>query len=143
MSELKVTDLMTPTPMSVRPTARLEEVIELTQTKNLRHVPVVDESGHLLGLISHRDILRAQEGEFSGAPESEQQEMNQWIEARWIMTREVLTVNPSTPVLEAAHLLREHQYGCLPVIDKGNLVGILTESDFVRFAIRSLGDPAT
>ncbi len=143
MSELKVSDLMTPRPSTVGLTSRLEEVIALIQGRNLRHVPVVDEQGRLVGLISHRDILRAQEGEFSGAPSSKQEEMNRWIEARWVMTKEVRTVSLRTSALEAAQLLREHKLGCLPVVEQGVLVGILTDSDFVDFAIRALSDPGT
>ena len=75
---------MTQPAITVGPTSPLREVIQLMETKHIRHVAVVEDSGHLLGLISHRDVLRSQEGSLSGALSSEQVHMNRWIEARWI-----------------------------------------------------------
>ena len=126
---------------TVGPTSPLREVIQLMEANNIRHVAVVEDGARLLGVISHRDVLRSQEGSLSGAPSEEQTHMNRWIEARWVMTREVHTVYPDTPALEAALALRSHAYGCVPVIERGHLVGILTESDFVDFAIQALSDP--
>ncbi len=141
MSQLLVRDLMTQPVHTVGPTSPLREVIQLMDANNIRHVAVVDDGARLLGVISQRDVLRSQEGSLSGAPSEEQTHMNRWIEARWVMTREVHTVYPDTPALEAAVALRSHAYGCVPVIERGHLVGILTESDFVDFAIQALSDP--
>lgn len=133
---------MTQPVVTVGPTSPLREVIELMDARGIRHVAVVEpESGRLLGLISHRDVLRSQEGSLSGAPSDEQVHMNRWIEARWVMTKEVRTVYPDTPVLEAATTLRSYGYGCVPVVEDGKLVGMLTEADFVNYAIRVLSDP--
>lgn len=142
MSQLLTRDLMTQPVVSVGPTRPLREVIQLMEEHKIRHVAVVEsESERLLGLISHRDVLRSQEGSLSGAPSEEQVHMNRWIEARWVMTKEVRTVYPDTPALEAALTLRSHGYGCVPVVEHGKLVGMLTESDFVDFAIQALSDP--
>jgi CBS-domain-containing membrane protein len=128
--------------VSVAPSSPLREVIDQMERHRIRHVAVVDpENGRLLGLISHRDVLRSQEGSLSGTPGDEQVHMNRWIEARWVMTKEVRTVYPDTPVLEAATTLRSYGYGCVPVVEDGKLVGMLTEADFVDYAIRVLSDP--
>ena len=141
MSRLLVKDLMTEPAVFVGPTSPLRDVIQRMEADHIRHVAVVD-SGRLLGVISHRDVLRSQEGSLSGAPSNEQGHMNRWIEARWVMTKEVRTVYPDTPALEAALMLRSRGYGCLPVVDRGKLVGMLTDSDFVEYAIQTLSDPA-
>jgi CBS domain-containing membrane protein len=141
MSQLLVRDLMTLPAITVGPTSPLREVIQLMEANRIRHVAVADDSGQLLGLISHRDVLRSQEGSLSGALSSEQAHMNRWIEARWVMTKEVRTVYPDTPALEAALTLRSHGHGCVPVVEHGRLVGMLTESDFVEYAIQVLSDP--
>ena len=141
MSQLLVQDLMTQPVKTVRPTNPLREVIQLMEANRIRHVAVVEDSGRLLGLISHRDVLRSQEGSLSGALSSEQSHMNRWIEARWVMTKDVRTVHPETPALEAALILRSNAYGCVPVVEDGRLVGILTDSDFVEYAIQTLSDP--
>ncbi len=132
---------MTQPAITVGPTSPLREVIQLMETNKIRHVAVVEDSGRLLGLISHRDVLRSQEGSLSGAPSNEQTHMNRWIEARWVMTKELRTVYPDTPALEAALALRSHGYGCVPVVEQGRLLGVLTESDFVEYAIQTLSDP--
>ena len=132
---------MTAPVVTVGPTSPLGDVIKLMDTQRIRHVAVVEPgTERLLGLISHRDVLRSQEGSLSGAPSEEQVHMNRWIEARWVMTKEVRTVYPETPALEAALALRSHGHGCAPVVEQGRLVGILTESDFVDYAIQSLSD---
>ena len=141
MTQLLVQDLMTQPVKTVGPTSPLREVIQLMEANRIRHVAVVEDSGRLLGLISQRDILRSQEGSLSGALSSEQAHMNRWIEARWVMTKEVRTVHRETPALEAALILRSNAYGCVPVVDDGRLVGILTDSDFVEYAIQTLSDP--
>jgi CBS-domain-containing membrane protein len=141
MSQLLVRDLMTQPAITVGPTNPLRDVIQLMEAKAIRHVAVVEGSGRLLGLISHRDVLRSQEGSLSGSPSNEQAHMNRWIEARWVMTKEVRTVYPQTPALEAALTLRSHGYGCVPVVEEGRLVGMLTDSDFVEYAIQALSDP--
>jgi len=132
---------MTEPPITVGPTNPLRDVIQLMERKEIRHVAVIEGSGRLLGLISHRDVLRSQEGSLSGSPSNEQAHMNRWIEARWVMTKEVRTVYPETPALEAALTLRSHGYGCVPVVEEGRLVGMLTDSDFVEYAIQTLSDP--
>lgn len=143
MTQLLVRDLMSQPVKTVGPTSPLRDVMHLMETHDIRHVPVVEEgTGHLLGLISHRDVLRSQEGSLSGAPSDEQVQMNRWIEARWVMTKEVHTVYPDTSALEAARLLRSHGYGCVPVVEQGKLVGMITETDFVDYAIQSMSDPS-
>ena len=141
MTQLLVRDLMTQPAKAVGPTSPLREVIQLMDASHIRHVAVVEESDRLLGLISHRDVLRSQEGSLSGALSTEQAHMNRWIEARWVMTKDVRTVYPTTPALEAALTLRSQGYGCLPVVEEGRLVGMLTDSDFVEYAIQALSDP--
>lgn len=141
MAQLLVRDLMSVPVKAVGPTSPLRDVIRLMEEGNIRHVPVVDEQQRLLGIVSHRDVLRSQEGSLSGAPTVEQAHMNRWIEARWLMTKEVRTVNPDTPALEAALTMRSHGHGCVPVVERGMLVGMVTESDFVEYAIQSLSDP--
>jgi len=132
---------MTQPVITAGPTSPLRDVIALMESNHIRHVAIVDESQRLLGLISHRDVLRSQEGSLSGTPSNEQMHMNRWIEARWVMTKEVRTAYPETPALEAALTLRSHGYGCLPVVEHGRLVGMLSASDFVEYAIRMLSDP--
>ena len=99
-----------------------EDVMRL---KHLRHLPVIDEHGILVGVVSHRDLLRA-----AGTGATHVAE---------VMTLDVWTIHCDTLASAAARTLLDHHYGCLPVVDgRGFLVGIVTERDFLELALRTL-----
>jgi CBS domain-containing protein len=86
-----------------------------------------------VGLISHRDLMRyALKGQVGASPESERR-AQLTLRAEEIMTRDVATAAPGQDIRQAARLMLEGKYGCLPVVEDSRLVGMLTESDFVRF----------
>ena len=132
MPQLRVRDLMTEGVFAVEVTDDLATVSDLMDERNIRHAPVVQE-GRLIGLISHRDLLRyALKGQ-AGAPPEVERAAQLTLTAGEIMTESVATAEPDQDIREAARLMIENKYGCLPVIEESRLVGILTESDFVRF----------
>ena len=89
-----------------------------------RHLPVV-EDGRVVGIVTDRDLLRAT----PAGPTI----------ASAIMTRDVRTIDASTPLSEAGRILIERRIGCLPVVDdEGKLAGLLTSSDFVSLAVQLL-----
>jgi CBS domain-containing membrane protein len=99
----------------------------------IRHLPVVDGNERLLGLVTHRRILECWVSH--GHPDQESpREVARDVPVEMIMEKDVLTVDPGTTAAEAARLLETLKIGCLPVVDGGKLVGIVTEADFVRFA---------
>jgi CBS domain-containing membrane protein len=101
----------------------------------IRHLPVVDGDEHIIGLITHRKILEAWVSH--GHPNTERpRDVAKDVPIEMLMEKNVLTVAPETPAAEAAALLENHKYGCLPVVADGKLVGIVTAADFVRFARR-------
>jgi CBS domain-containing membrane protein len=101
----------------------------------IRHLPVVDGNERVIGLLTHRKILEAWVSH--GHPNEERpREVAKDVPIEMLMEKNVLTISPETPAAEAAALLEGHKYGCLPVVAKGKLVGIVTEADFVRFARR-------
>ncbi|MBA2539369.1 MAG: CBS domain-containing protein [Deltaproteobacteria bacterium] len=106
----------------------IEMVVNLMIWERLRYVCVEDSDHNLIGLVTHRSVLRfAQSGRSTlRTPISD------------IMRREVSTVTPETPTLEALHLMRRLQVGCLPVVDRERLVGIITEGDFLEIASKLL-----
>jgi CBS domain-containing protein len=95
---------------------------------DIRHLPVVDAKGHVVGVLSDRDILRNLT-KIDGKPTPVAQ----------IMSHTVRTVPPSLPAAEAATLLLEHRFGCLPVVgDDQQVVGIITDTDFLKIAEQAL-----
>jgi CBS domain-containing membrane protein len=112
---------------------------DIMTLKHLRHLPVLDDSGRLLGLVSHRDLLRAKISTLTGLTEAQRRARQEDVRIRALMTRDVWTVRPDTLASIAGRTLLDHKFGCLPVIgDTDLVVGIITERDFLRFAIKAL-----
>lgn len=137
MSHPRVRDVMTRDPVTVEVDEDLDLADVLMRLTRVRHLPVL-EGGRLVGLVSHRDLVRFESDQLDGGAAAERQQMRRWAKAGWIMTRGVQQVEPDMSLLEAARLMLEHKYGCLPVVEQGRLVGILTESDFVALVVRQL-----
>jgi CBS domain-containing protein len=125
-------------------------VIVLTQEENLskleegmarfglRHLPVV-EKGKLVGLVSHRDLLRASVSNLDPVRDERNLCLLGNTFVREIMKREVKTAQADTPLAVAARTMVEGKFGCLPVVDdEGTLVGIVTESDFLKLTAELL-----
>jgi CBS domain-containing protein len=120
-----VAEIMTKDPYVLTPGDRLAIARREMDLCAIRHFPVVDDAGRLVGVLSQRDVLACRD---SGARVGD------------VMSREVLTVSPETVAHQAAYLLVHHKIGCLPVVsDQGLLVGIVTDTDFVSAACVLLG----
>jgi CBS domain-containing membrane protein len=133
VSSLRVRDLMTPDVRVVRPDDSIGTLRELMQEKGIRHVPVVDEAGMLVGLVSERDVLRRAAGLEGDVPLSVSRDLSSAVKVSELMTWDPETVECDEAAAAAAAVMLDNKYGCLPVIEQGTLVGILTEADFVRF----------
>ncbi|HEV8631761.1 MAG TPA: CBS domain-containing protein, partial [Thermoanaerobaculia bacterium] len=112
-------------------TVNQDELVDLAASmmdwRKIRHVPVEDAQHKLVGLVTHRTILRlvARDPEaFHGKS----------VPIHEIMETNLITAFPSMSTLEAINLMRLHKVGCLPVVDGGRLVGIVTERDFMSVA---------
>jgi CBS domain-containing protein len=104
-------------------TVRPEDVIDLAANlMHWRHVPVEDDEGNLVGIISHRDMLRL----FAVGKTDENKE----LVVRDVMKPDLITISPQTPTLEALSLMREKNIGCLPVVKNEKLIGLITAYDF-------------
>ena len=122
---ISVADFMTKDLVTVRESDDLALAESLLKLGGIRHLPVVRER-KLVGLLTHRDVLRSGH---SGKPAARALPVSD------VMTRAPTSVRPATGLAQAARLMLERKYGCLPVCeDDGTLVGIVTEADFVRFA---------
>ncbi|HJS24459.1 MAG TPA: CBS domain-containing protein [Pyrinomonadaceae bacterium] len=113
------TDLFT-----VNPDDLIDLAASVMDWRHIRHVPVEDADGRLVGLVTHRGLLRMmiKRAESDVKP----------ITVREIMVKDPVTVSPSTSSLEAMEIMRRHRVGCLPVVDDDQLVGIVTSYDFLE-----------
>ncbi len=128
----EVRALMTYHVFTLGPDDDLEALYDLMASRHVRHVPIVDGEGRVLGLVTQRDLARSALGSSEELPLSMQREILQRRKIREIMNTEIETIEADKDLKAAAEMLIENKIGCLPVVERGRLVGILTESDFVR-----------
>ena len=139
MDLMTVGKVMSPTPVVVEPKAPLREVCRLMAEHRIRHVPVISADG-LVGVISDRDVREALPSPIGPDGAAEYAAAMDHIAVWKVMAEQVITVTPRTPLAQAAHLLADRKIGCLPVIEAGRLVGIVTETDVLRAFAEFLDD---
>jgi CBS domain-containing protein/gamma-glutamyl:cysteine ligase YbdK (ATP-grasp superfamily) len=124
VGHLMSTDLFT-----VRPDDLVEMVARVMEWRDVRHVPVEDDEGRLVGIVSHRSLLRM----LADGPPGDGGEL---VAVRQIMNPDPVSVAPTTPVSAAVELMRRRRIGSLPVVEDGRLVGIVTVYDFLESSAR-------
>lgn len=134
----RVRDLMTTKLVTLFAEQAMPLAEEIMRFRHIRHLPVVDPDGKLVGLVSHRDILAANTSSLVGLSDEQRRARQGSVLVKDIMTKDMWTVTPQTYAEVAAQTLLDHAYGCLPVVEDGKLVGILTERDFLKVAILHL-----
>lgn len=139
MYRLKAKDLMATELITLDKSETLDLADEIMRLARVRHLPVLDD-GHLAGLVTHRDILRAQVSALAGLSRDQSRRLEAKIPVVEIMTSGVRSVAPDAPAVEVARIMRDHKFGCVPVVDGGRLVGIITEADFLDLVVRALDE---
>ena len=128
-----VRDLMTSEVITLRADENVSSFRDVLYDHGFRHVPVVDAEGNLIGLVTERDLLRNVLTDQADVPLSVREETMYATQIGDIMVQDVQTVEPEDTLPHAAQIMLENKFGCVPVTDGELLVGILTESDFIRF----------
>jgi CBS-domain-containing membrane protein len=128
MPQLLLRDMMTTNVRTVREDDSLSTADWDMAFNEVRHLPVVDGENRVVGIVSDRDVIIASA-----------RRPHESIAIAQVMTREVQTVLPSLPAIDAAAQLLRSKYGALPVVDeRGVMLGIVTTTDFVELAHRAL-----
>ena len=122
-------------PVTVSPRASMKEAAALMHEHEIRHVPVVEDR-RLVGIVTFNDIRRASPSPASTFSQGEVNYLVDQITVRDIMTPDPLTIGPDTTVEAAALLGYKHGYGCLPVVQDGHLVGIITQKDLLDIMLQ-------
>jgi len=130
--ETKVQDIMTRNPHTLEADDVLDLADDLMTMARIRHIPIL-AGGKLVGIVSQRDLFFSALVKALGVQQREQKDLMKTIRARELMSRPVITISPGASVKEAARLMGENKIGCLPVVKGKQFVGIVTETDILRY----------
>lgn len=135
MPASNIAELMTSEPVCVFAEDPVSDVYTIMTEQDIRHVPVVDHDGRVEGIITQRDLMKHVLFAFDDMTVMEKKANLTDIYARSIMTPDPETITTDILISEAARMLIDNKIGCLPVTDGRKIIGIVTESDFVKQAI--------
>jgi CBS domain-containing membrane protein len=139
--DLRVANVMTRKLLTLEPEQSLPLAESMMQMHHIRHLPVVDATGSLVGLVTHRDLLRASISALTPLSADERSTLQLVVPVARIMQTNVWTVSSDTLAVNAARIMRDHRIGCVPVVDAGRLVGIVTEADLLVLLDATLAPP--
>jgi len=130
-----IDEIMTTDIYALYDTDNVFEARKLMQQKKIRHLPIVNQCNEFVGLVSNRDVLAVTVSILADMTEREQADLESSILLKDVMCRDVFIALEGVDLMEAAQHLIDHKHGCLPVLNEKKLVGIVTETDFVRLSM--------
>ena len=134
-----VRERMSRNPNTISADAPMEEALKRMRENSFRHLPVVDKSGQLVGIVSETDLLYASPTSAASLSIYEMQYLLSRLTVGQVMTKDVITVTEDTPVEDAARIMTDHKIGGLPVLRDGEIIGIITETDLFKLFMELLG----
>jgi len=135
---MRIRDFMTRNPIVVDSDTYVLDAQKIMKENNIRRLPVVDK-GKLVGIVTQHDLLAAAPSTATSLSIHELNYLLSKMKVKEVMHKNPVTFSSDTPFEEALKVGQEKKIGSFPVVDKGNLVGIATESDIVRFLTHALG----
>ncbi len=131
---------MTASVESVAPSDTLASAIQTMQSKKVRRLPVLEENGALVGVLSESDIRGVSPFFGKGQNPADIHSLLEQFEVREQMSGSPVTIGPERTLADAIRYFLKGRFGCLPVLSNGQLVGILTASDVLRATLKLLGE---
>jgi len=122
---------MTVNPVTVGPDAPLRQAVNLMRERKIRHLPVVEDGGRLVGILTDRDVRHAALVPALAEHLAWEPRRLKALRVRDVMTWSVVTTHPEATLAQAGMTMFQRRIGSLPVVDNGRLVGILTETDIL------------
>ena len=130
-----VREIMMGSPVTLKPADTLDLANDVISLGRIRHIPVV-EDGRLVGLLSERDLMGAATTEIFGLKQKRKSALLKSVLIKEVMKIKVITVRPDTPIKDAAYLMADKKIGCVPVVERGALMGLVTTTDILRYVER-------
>lgn len=125
--------------ITVHPDMPIMDALDLMKKEHIRRFPVIGKRGRLVGIVSKEDILHAAPSDASSLNVWEVNYLISKIIIKIVMTPNVITIEEDTPLEEAARIMADNKFGGLPVLRKGKVVGIITETDLFKIFLEMLG----
>jgi acetoin utilization protein AcuB len=126
---------MTRSPFTVRSDGSVGDARETMKRERIHRLPVADKKGHLVGIVTEKDILYASPSPASTLDVWEMNSLLSRLTVGEVMTSDPISVTPDVPIEQAARIMADNDIGGLPVVEKETLVGIITESDIFKVFI--------
>jgi len=128
-------------PITIGPDASFYDARNLIHDKGIRHLPVVDKSSHLVGIVTDRDVREASPSDATLLSVQELHYLLGKLKVSAFMTpkEKLVTITPDTLIEEAVQLMHDHKIGCLPVLEGEKLYGIFTETDALAHMVEIFG----
>ncbi len=134
-----VKDKMTANPITVTPDTVVSEALSTMRQHNVRRMPVLNRKGHLVGIISEKDLLYASPSPATSLNVYEIGYLLSKLKINEIMAKNVITVTQDAPIEEAARIMVDNSVGGLPVMQGDTVVGIITETDIFKTLAEMMG----
>ncbi len=130
---------MSSDPITIAAGTTITDALRIMRQNQVRRLPVLDDKGKLVGLVSEMDLLYASPSPATSLSIYEMHYMLTRLEVDEVMTTDLVTVTPDTLLEEAARIMADNKIGGLPVVEDGQLVGIITETDIFKVFLELLG----
>jgi acetoin utilization protein AcuB len=128
-----VRDRMSAPAVTIKPNTPFQDALKLMQGHRFRRLPVIDAKGELVGIVSERDLMYVSPSPATSLNVWELHYLLSRLQIQEIMTRDVITTTPDTPIEDAAHLMADNKIGGLPVVDEDDrVIGVITETDIFK-----------
>lgn len=134
-----VRERMSCTPVTITDDVPITEALRLMRDRQVRRLPVLDQEGNLIGIVSEKDLLYASPSPATSLSIYEMHYLLSQLRIRELMTTDVITVSPDTLLEEAARIMVDHRIGGLPVMEGRKLVGIITQTDVFQVLLEQFG----
>ena len=132
-----VREIMTGSPVTLGPDDTLDLASNVISLGRIRHIPVV-EAGELVGLISERDLIGTAANQIFGLKQKNKSALLKSVLVKDVMRKRVITIGPEATIKDTAQIMADKKIGCVPVLDGGALIGLVTTTDVLRY-VESLG----
>jgi CBS domain-containing protein len=132
--DVPVSEIMMKAPVTLKSDDILDLANDIIHLGRIRHIPILD-NGKVVGVLSQRNLFQSALVTAMGMRPKERKDYLKAIRVRDVMSTPVITVSPDTGVKETARIMMEKKIGCVPVMAKDNLVGLVTENDVLRYVV--------